>query len=231
MRIKDLFAMCNREKLLACIAADSTEGAAEVSLRYLPVLEELSVITPSSDGQHFVLAMSVEDELKVMDFYRPRAEEWFRNMSAMRDMKEDDLIKSREVLDWAAQLTTPVGYSFIYTPWVEILDMEVLTDNLQEVVAEEMAAKILTEMTEAGFTAEAVDAQRQNLEKLLERTEYSSLNTALVHILLKVLSEEQVLEWKVKRAALNYRIYHLLQNTLFCESIPTDTRQRHSFTK
>ena len=217
MKVKDLLAICDKDKLLACItehyrdANGRTAGIEEVTALYLPVLEELSSITPISDGQHFVLASQRENGVKVMDFYRPGLEKWFQNMSAFRDMTEEDLIKSREVLEWAAQLTNLECYTFVYTPWAEVLDVEVFEDNIREVGTEEMSAQILLEMTEGGLTAEAIDAKRHELEELLSRTEYSSLNELLFKTLPQSLTKEQLLEWKIERANFNYRVYHLLK--------------------
>ena len=216
MTVKDMIAMCDKDKLLDCIteyyrdADDCKAEKGEVTALYLPVLKELSSITPIFDGQHFVLANQREYGVEVMEFYRPGAKEWFHKMSAMRDMTEEDLIKSREVLDWVAQLTNLECYTFVYTPWAEVLGVEVFEDNIRAVGAEEMSAQILLEMTEGGFTTEAIDAFRQKLEDQLKRTEYSSLNELLAHTLSQSLSKEQLLEWKIERASFNYRVYHLL---------------------
>ena len=158
MKVKDLLAMCDNEKLLACITAHyrdangRTAGIEEVTALYLPVLEERSGITPISDGQHFVLASRRENGMKVMDFYRPGLEKWFQNMSA----------------------------------------------------------QILLDMTDGGLTSEAINARRHELEELLKKTEYSSLNELLVKTLPQSLTKEQLLEWKIKWANFNCRVYHLL---------------------
>lgn len=217
MNIKDLFAMCDKDKLMTCIAekyrdaADGMVGVEAVSARFLPVLEELSGMTPLSDGKHFALAMQGEDGLEVMEFYTPDAEKWLQTMSAMQDMAEEKLSSSQEVLNWAAQLSDINFHAFTYIPWVEVLDTQVFADNVHEFGAEEMAAQILFEMTEAGFTAEAVEAQIQCLEELLAKTKYSSLGMLLVDKLLIERSDEKMLEWQRKRALNNYHIYHLLK--------------------
>ena len=73
-----------------------------------------------------------------------------------------------------------------------------------------MAAKILLEMTEAGFTASAVEAQRQNIEVLLEKTAYNSLDEYLLHALPTPETEGALMEQKRERASFNHKIYHLL---------------------
>ena len=209
--------MCDKDKLMACIAekyqdaADGMVGVEEVSARFLPVLEELSGMTPLSDGKHFALAMQGEYGLEVMEFYAPDAEKWLQTMSAMQNMAEENLSNSQEVLNWTAQLSDFIFHAFTYIPWAEVLDTEIFADNVLEFGAEEMAAQILSEMTEAGFTAEDVETRIRDLEELLAKTKYSSLSMLLVDELLKVWSEEQMKEWQRKRALNNYRVYHLLQ--------------------
>ena len=79
MIIKDLFAMCDKDKLMACIAEkyrDALAGVLEVeavAARYLPVLEELETITPVSDRMHFVLGVCGDEGVEAMDFYAPAA--------------------------------------------------------------------------------------------------------------------------------------------------------------
>lgn len=132
-------------------------------------------------------------------------------MSAMQDMAEENLSNSQEVLTSTAQLSDFIFHAFTYIPWAEVLDTEFFADNVLEFGAEEMPAQILSEMTEAGFTAEDVETRIRDLEELLAKTKYSSLGMLLVDELLKVWSEEQMKEWQRKRALNNYRVYHLLQ--------------------
>ena len=216
MIVKDLFAMCDKDKLMACIAEkyrDALAGVLEVeavAARYLPVLEELETITPTSDGVHFVLGVHGNEGVEAMDFYAPAIKKQILQMAILEDLTEETICNSPELLDWAARPAAITCLAFTYTPWAEALGMEVYAENIQEVGAEEMAAQILLEMTEAGFAASAVETQRQNIEALLGKTKYASLEEYLLQVLPKPETEAERMAQKRKRVLFNHRNYHLL---------------------
>lgn len=217
MAVTDLFAMCDRDKLMVCIAARyesafcggklTVDAAAK---RFGPVLEELAGITPRSDGQYFVLGTRREDGVEVMAFNAPMVKEQFQAMASLQGLTEADVLSSPELLDLAAKPCLFDCFSFTYIPWREVLGMAVCAENIREVGAEEMATQILWEMTEVGLTAAEVDAQCQHLEELLDASEFETLNDVLLNKLHRPSAEEQVLAEKRMWATTNLCVYNLL---------------------
>lgn len=220
MTVKDLFAMCDRDQLIACIAAkhesvpDGADIAEVVAARYLPVLEELAGITPASGQEHVVLGMLVEDGVEAMDFYEPEVKMCFQPNSVLRFMTEEAICDSQEALEWALLASIPESYAFSYTPWAEILDMRVCADNVASVGAEELAADILYEMTFWGFTAKAIDEKIKELQEILNNIKCDSLKDILEDAIEQKRSadptEEALLAYRRKSAIAKHRIYHLL---------------------
>ena len=216
MTVKDLFAMCNRDKLIARITArygafhDGKLTADAAAKRFGPVLEELAGITPISDRQHFLLGMQREDGVEVMALFAPTIKEQLRAMAPLQGVTEAEVFDSPELLDLAAKPCHFDSFSFSYIPWREVLGMAVCAENIREVGAEEIAAQILWEMTEVGFTAAEVDAQCLHLAQLLEASEFETLNDVLLNILHRPEAEEQMLAEKRMWAATNLRTYNLL---------------------
>lgn len=220
MTVKDLFAVCDRAKLIACIAAkhedvpDGVNIMEEVVAQYVPVLEELERITPASGQEHFVLGMLEEDHVEAMDFYMPEVKMFFQPNSVLRSMTEETICNSQEALEWASLASVPESYVFCYTPWAEILDMRVCAENIVSVGAEELAANILYEMTFWGFTAKAIDEKIKEIQEILNNTKYDSLADILEGAIVQMRSadptEEELLAYKRKSALSNHRVYHLL---------------------
>ena len=242
MTVKDLFAICKRDKLISCIAAkhkDAPDGAniAEaVAARYLSVLEELEGITPASGQQHFVLGMLVEGRVEAMEFYIPEVNLYFQPNSVLRSMTEEDICNSHEALEWASLASIPESYVFCYTPWAEILDMQVYADNISSVGAEELAADILYEMTFWGFTAKDVDEKIKELQEALNDTKYDSLADLLEDAIIEKRStptEEEQLAYKRENALSKHRVYHLLLKHENCwqsdmiEFVATQSLEKH----
>ena len=219
MIVKDLFAMCNRDKLIACIAAkhedvpDDVDIMEAVAAQYIPVLEELERIAPASGQEHFVLGILVEGRVEAMDFYMPEVKMFFQPNSVLRLMTEEAIHTSQEALEWASLASVPESYVFCYTPWAEILDMRVCADNIVSVGAEELAANILYDMTFWGFTAKAIDEKIKELQEALNDTKYDSLADLLEDAIIEKRSdptEEALLAYKRKSALAKHRVYHLL---------------------
>ena len=131
-------------------------------------------------------------------------------MAILEGLTEETICNSPVLLDWAARPAAISCFAFTYTPWAEVLDMEIYAENTQEVGAEEMASQILIEMTEAGFTASAAETQRQNIEALLNKTVYESLEEYLRHMSPAPETEEEWMAQKRERALFNCRNYHLM---------------------
>lgn len=219
MTVKDLFAMCDRNKLIACIAAkhedvpDGVNIIEAVAAQYVPVLEELEGIAPASGQEHFVLGMLVEDHVEAMDFYMPDVKMLFQPNSVLRWMTEEAICNSQEALEWASLASVPESYVFCYTPWAEILNMRVCADNIVSVGAEELAANILYDMTFCGFTAKAIDEKIKEIQEILNDTKYGSLANLQEDAIIEKRSdptEEELLAYKRKSALAKHRVYHLL---------------------
>lgn len=219
MTVKDLFAMCDRNKLIARIAAkhedvpDGVNIIEAVAAQYVPVLAELEGIAPASGQEHFVLGILVEDHVEAMDFYMPDVKMLFQPNSVLRGMTEEAICNSQEALEWASLVSVPESYVFCYTPWAEILDMRVCADNIVSVGAEELAANILYDMTFCGFTAKAIDEKIKEIQEILNDTKYSSLANLLEDAIIEKRSnptEEELLAYKRKSALAKHRVYHLL---------------------
>ena len=242
MTVKDLFAVCERDKLIACIAAkhkDAPDGAnigESVAAQYVPVLEELERLTPASGQEHFVLGMLVEGRVEAMEFYIPEVNLYFQPNSVLRSMTEEDICNSHETLELALSASVPETYAFSYTPWAEILDMRVDADNISSVGAEELAADILYEMTFWGFTAKAIDEKIQELQEVLNDTQYDSLPDLLEDAIIRKRStptEDELLAYKRENALSKHRVYHLLLKHENCwqsdmiEFVATQIPQKH----
>lgn len=220
MTVKDLFAICDRNKLIACIAAkhddvpDGVDIMEAVAAQYVPVLEELEGITPASGQEHFVLGILVEGRVEAMDFYMPEVKMFFQPNSVLRSMTEEAIHTSQEALEWASLASVPESHVFCYTPWSEILDMRVCADNIVSVGAEELAANILYDMTFCGFTAKAIDEKIKEIQEILNDTKYGSLANMLEDAIVQKRSadptEEALLTYKRKSALAKHRVYHLL---------------------
>lgn len=219
MTVKDLFAICDREKLMSCIATkhedvpDGVDIMEAVAAQYVPVLEELERLTPASGQEHIVLGMLVEGRVEAMDFYMPEVKIYFRPNSVLRWMTEEAICNSHEALEWASLASVPESYVFCYTPWAEILDMRVCAYNVASVGAEELAANILYDMTFCGFTAKAIDEKIKELQEALNDTKYDSLADLLEDAIIEKRSdptEEKRLAYKRKNALYKHRVYHLL---------------------
>ena len=220
MTVKDLFAICDRNKLIACIAAKQEDVPGDVAIteavaaQYIPVLEELEGITPASGQEHFVLGMLVEGRVEAMEFYIPEVNLYFQPNSVLRSMTEEDICNSHEALEWASLASVPESYVFCYTPWAEILDMRVCADNVASVGGEELAANILYDMTFWGFTAKAIDEKIKEIQDILNNTKYDSLADILEDAIVQTRSadptEEELLAYKRKNARSRHRVYHLL---------------------
>ena len=242
MTVKDLFAMCNRDKLIACIAAkhedvpDDVDIMEAVAAQYVPVLEELEGIAPASGQEHFVLGMLVEGRVEAMEFYIPEVNLYFQPNSVLRSMTEEDICNSHEALEWASLASIPESYVFCYTPWAEILDMQVYADNISSVGAEELAADILYEMTFWGFTSKDVDEKIKELQEALNDTMYDSLADLLEDAIIEKRStptEEELLAYKRENALSKHRVYHLLLKHENCwqsdmiEFVATQSLEKH----
>lgn len=216
MTVKELIAMCDIEKLLGYIAEleeyPSFEAAAA---RYLPVLQELEIITPFAGKRQFVLGMQAEDGLTVMCFIVSEVRREFETDSVLRWLTEADLQQSGERLDWAAEAPIPQGYSFYLISWPEVLAMEVPEENVQEIGAELMAAHILTDMTDTGFTWEEAKLHRATVLGLVSTVKDGNLEDILEDAVARASNytptEEQLLAQKRVQALNNLRTYHLLK--------------------
>ena len=242
MTVKDLFAMCNRDKLIACIAAkhedvpDDVDIMEAVAAQYVPVLEELEGIAPASGQEHFVLGMLVEGRVEAMDFYIPEVKMLFQPNSVLRSMTEEAICNSHEALEKALLAGVPESYAYAYTRWAEILDMRVYEDNIESVGAEELAADILYEMTFWGFTAKAIDEKIQELQEVLNDTQYDSRPDLLEDAIIRKRStptEEELLAYKRENALSKHRVYHLLLKHENCwqsdmiEFVATQSLEKH----
>ena len=224
MTVKELIAMCDIEKLLGYIAEleeyPSFEAAAA---RYLPVLQELEGIAPVAEKAQFVLGMQAEDGLTVMCFIVSEVRDIFDADSVLGQVSEDELLNSPNLMDVAANAPVPQGYCFYLISWSEVLAMEVPVENVKEIGVELMAAHILTDMTDTGFTWAEAEIHRGTVIGLVSTVKDGNLEDILEFALAQTSdctpAEEQLLAQKRVQALNNHRTYHLLKkySHLWCE--------------
>lgn len=224
MIVKDLIAMCDIEKLLGYIAEleayPSFEAAAA---RYLPVLQELEGIASVAEKVHFVLGTQTENDVTVVCFIVAEVRNLFDTDSVLDQVSEDELLNAPDLMDVAAEATIPHRYCFYLIAWSEILAMEVSAENIQEIGAERMAAHILTDMTDTGFTWTEAEIHRGTVIGLVRTVKDGNLEEILKNAMARVSNytptPEQLLAEKRTQALNNYRTYHLLKkySHLWCE--------------
>ena len=93
--------------------------------------------------------------------------------------------------------------------------MEVPVENVQEIGAELMAAHILTDMTDTGFTWEEAKLHRATVLGLVSTVKDGNLEDILEDAVARASNytptEEQLLAQKRVQALNNLRTYHLLK--------------------
>ena len=89
----------------------------------------------------------------------------------LKSMAEIDALEEEEIERLAHCKTHPESYSFMLSPWKEILGYELDDRNVREVGAAALCAEILYEMTFFGFDEDTVEAERQKLEASLRESE------------------------------------------------------------
>ncbi len=216
MTVKDFITVCNKNELMACIAEiKGFSGSEATSARYLPVLQELEGITPITDREQFALGMQTEDGVIVLCFDVSEVRALFDTNSVLAQVREDELLQSNTLTEMAAMAYVPKGYCFYLIAWEEVLAMQISADNIREIGAEQMAARVLTDMTDTGFTLAAAEENRKKVIGLMNSVEGSRLEdileNAVVHISNNVPTEEEMLAQKRTQALNNYRVYHLLK--------------------
>lgn len=216
MTVKELFAMCDIEKLLGYIAElDGYPRFEAAAARYLPVLQELEEITPFAGKRQFVLGMQAEDGLTVMCFIVSEVRDFFDADSVLGQVSEDELLSSPDLMDVAADAPIPQGYCFCLISWSEVLAMEVPIETIRETGPELMAAHILTDMTDTGFTWAEAEIHRGTVIGLVSTVKDGNLEDILTDALVRTSdytpTEEQLLAQKRRQALNNHRTYHLLK--------------------
>ena len=97
-------------------------------------------------------------------------------LSQLKNLAEIDALDEKEADRLAHCKAGPESYSFMLSPWNEILGYEVEPRNVKEVGAAALCAEILYEMTFFGFDEAAIEAERQKLhESIREFEEISRL--------------------------------------------------------
>lgn len=81
----------------------------------------------------------------------------------------DSQDKLSDILQETTEL--PTAYGFEFTPWEEVLDATVISENYEHVGRVEFAASALEEMTFNGFSRESQDERREELEKAAAEAE------------------------------------------------------------
>lgn len=216
MTVKDFITVCNKNELMACIAEnEGFPGTEATSARYLPVLQELEGITPITDREQFALGMQTEDGVIVMCFDVSEVRVLFDTNSVWGRVSEDELLQSNNLMEMASMAYVPQGYCLYLIAWEEVLAMQISADNIREIGAEQMAARILTDMTDTGFTLAEAEENRKKVIGLMNSVEGSDLEdileNAVAHITNNVPTEEEMLAQKRTQALNNYRVYHLLK--------------------
>ena len=216
MTIKDFITMCNKDELMACIAEiEGFPGTEATSARYLPVLQELEEITPITGREQFALGLQTEDGVIVMCFDVSEVRALFDTNSVWGRVREDELLQSNTLTEMAAMAYVPKGNCFYLIAWGEVLAMQISADNIREIGAEQLAARILMDLADTGSTLAEAEAYRKKVIGLVNTVEGGTLEdileNAVVHISNTVPTEEEMLAQKRTQALNNYRVYHLLK--------------------
>ena len=92
-------------------------------------------------------------------------------LSQLKSLAEIDSLDNDELDRLAHSKSRPESYSFILSPWNEVLGYKVNSHNVQDVGAAALCAEVLYEMTFFGFEEEKVEAERRNLHETLRESE------------------------------------------------------------
>ncbi len=92
-------------------------------------------------------------------------------LSQMKSLAEIDPLDDEDLDRLAHCKARPESYSFMLSPWNEILGYEVEPRNVEEVGSAVLCAEILYEMTFFGFEEETVEAERQKLHDSIREFE------------------------------------------------------------
>lgn len=92
-------------------------------------------------------------------------------LSHLKSLAEIDSLDDEELDRLAHSKPRPESYSFILSPWNEILGYEVHSHNVQDIGAVALCAEVLYEMTFFGFTEEKVKAERRKLHEIMRESE------------------------------------------------------------
>lgn len=116
------------------------------------------------DGEFLDPCLYSKKELLVE--FEPESE-----LSQLKSLAEIDSLEDEELDRLAHFKSRPESYSFILSPWNEILGYEVNSHNVQDVGAAALCAEVLYEMTFFGFEEEKVEAEHRQLHETMRKSE------------------------------------------------------------
>ena len=153
--------------------------------------------------------------MAAMCFVAPMVRNCWEENSFLGQVSEAELLRSDSLLDATAKATGLKGYCFYLIPWEEVLSMRVSAENIRQVGAEEMAASILTDMTDSGFSLAEAEEHIKTIAKLLDIAKYDSADEALEDLIARMSNraptEEELLAQEREKALAVQRNYQLLK--------------------
>lgn len=186
--IKDLFAACDEKKVLTCAANIEEISYVEAVARYLPILKDLTGITPTEKQERFALAMVNTNSVSVMCFNVVDARTYLAINSDLHRISEETLLQSFDPLDLKSAARMLQNNSFRGRNWEDVLSMRIPPENVTKIGAKRIAAKILTEITltsaaDANVTKCGNAAELSEDENLVQNRELALHLRSVYHLL------------------------------------------------
>ncbi len=180
MNVKDLMmrlpAAEIAEAFVDKLDIDDTRRA-KATQRVTALILSLRKIEPCETGHLLLGIYHINEDGEFLDpclYSRKELSDEFESeseISRLESMAEIDALEEKEIERRAHCKTLPESYSFMLSPWKEILGYELDDRNVREVGAAALCAEILYEMTFFGFDESAVEVERQKLDASLREAE------------------------------------------------------------
>ena len=174
MIVKDLLDRCVPENVANIIATEQFDVAEEKRRRvvevYTEMYQKLLKLTPTPTdhiifGMRWLFKGKVDNSISL--FLKKEIKEKFCPIPAFDIIEDVKKINQKEAEQILGSLSFPDTYSFLFTPWSEIVGYEVNEENIQEFGAENFLACLLFEITFFGFSEEDIQAEKIKVDKLL----------------------------------------------------------------
>lgn len=188
MIVKDLLVKCVPEDVASIITAEQFDITEEKRHRvidvYVKMYQELLGLTPvSTDRVAFGMGWKFKgkEDYFVALYEKKEIKEKFKTSISLDSIKNVKEIKREDAEDILRSYSFPDTYSFLFTPWSEIIGYEVDKENIREFGAEKFLACLLFEISFFGFSEKDIQAEKIKVDellaeamKLINKTEYIS---------------------------------------------------------